>query len=206
MQQIIVENAALEAGTACLDSRAVHYPDFYYMRHGMTDANLKQTMCGGGWDLGLNAAGLSQAFTAAYGPLGKCSELRTICVSPMKRARQTANIISSVLKLPIVVVDGLREIMVGDWEQQPWHAIPDPFVVSCDPPGGETIAAFERRVAQALAQALLNPGPVLVVAHGGVWFALAKRLGIGAQIIENCTVQKVSHNKTKGSWQSEYIC
>jgi probable phosphoglycerate mutase len=189
----------------CLDTEARSFPDFYFLRHGITDANLQGVTCGGGWDIGLNAAGLSQSFTVAQGALRKCPDLKTICCSPMKRATQTTNIVKAVLKLPVVVVEGLREIMVGEWERKPWHEMPDPFVALYDPPGGEAIATFEKRVAEAVAEACKNPGPVLIVSHGGVWLALARYLGIKQSWLDNCALHKVRRTESGKTWVAELV-
>ncbi len=39
-------------------------------------------------------------------------------------------------------------------------------------PGGETFAAYTTRVVHGFNQALAHPGPVLIVAHGGNFWAL----------------------------------
>jgi broad specificity phosphatase PhoE len=200
-----MQHSRLEAPAERFETDIMRLPEFYFLRHGLTDANLNRIMCGGGWDVALNAAGLSQAFTVAQGPLSKCGELKTICSSPMRRATQTANIVNAVLKLPMIVVEDLREIMVGEWENQAWHAIPDPFVDVQDPPGGESIAGFRQRTMRAVIQALEHPGPVLIVAHGGIWFALTNQLGIEHKFIDNCALRRVWRNSSTGSWCSEPV-
>lgn len=182
------------------------YPEFYFLRHGLTDANLRGLTCGGGWDVDLSPAGFSQAFSVAQGPLKKCFAVKTICSSPMKRAKQTTHVVKAILQVPVVVVEDFREIMVGEWERRPYHELPDPMVVKLyDPPGGESLAAFDQRVFAALKQALTNPSPILIVAHGGVWVALTRTLKLSDKMIDNCVLQKVWHSKESGKWHSEEI-
>lgn len=162
---------------------------FYFIRHGRTDANAQGKMCGGDWDIPLNGEGEQQAHAAAQKFLSLPKEDRPefICSSPMMRARQTGEAISSVLKMPMKVVEELREWRVGDWEGKPWGEVPDPFTTTEDPNNGETRREFEERVIRGASKALEEDGPVLIVGHGAVWHALTKPLGIDPGNIPNAT-------------------
>lgn len=173
---------------------------FYFIRHGQTDANLQGVMCGGNWDIDLNLNGIEQARKAANGPIRKLEEIATICSSPMKRARQTADILNQVLNAPIVTVDELAEWFVGDWERQPWGSIRDPFSEGNDPPGGETRKQFEWRVEIGLRKALQHRGPVLIVAHGGVLHGMTTPLGLERILIENCVLHKLYRTGADKTW------
>lgn len=147
---------------------------FYYLRHGETDWNLAHRLQGHS-DTRLNATGIAQA-RAAIGPLSGCG-IVTICTSPLARARETAEIVNAELRRPLVVIDDLKECGYGvqegttrgsgDWFQ-PWRhgeATPD---------GAEPFETFIARALAGLNAALAHPGPVLIVSHAGVYWAIQR--------------------------------
>jgi len=175
---------------------------FYFVRHGQTDANLSDLAAGAGWDIELNATGLEQAKTlAASDHIKGCSDVKTICVSPMLRARQTADAINEVLKAPIVVIDELKEWHLGDWEKTPWHTLPDIYHPDPNPPNGEKQLEFGLRIAAGLNSALAQPGPILIVAHGGVWHAVSRILKLPPGSIGNCAIKRVIKTDQDAQWQ-----
>ncbi|MDP6707832.1 MAG: histidine phosphatase family protein, partial [Alphaproteobacteria bacterium] len=91
------------------DSRLSPIP-FYYLRHGQTDWN-RDRICQGQTDVPLNETGRAQAHAAKTVLDGHAIE--TICVSPLARAYETAEIVNQVLGRPIVVLDALKEISFG---------------------------------------------------------------------------------------------
>lgn len=189
--------------SSCVSSKII-VDSFYFIRHGQTDANLKELMCGGEWDIELNENGRSQALTAAQGAIAGAG-IVTICCSPMLRARQTAEILNAALKVPIIIVEELREWLVGEWEGVSWASIPNPFHPGVNPPAGETRLQFEERVAKGVVQALGQDGPVLLVAHGGVFHAMCTPLGVDRTLIENCILQKVSRASSRLPWRIDRL-
>ncbi len=178
---------------------------FYFIRHGQTDANLQCLMSGGGWDIPINETGVKQATKAAGGPLKDLKDIKVICTSPMLRARQTTEILNKNLGLPVVVIEELREWIVGDWEKQPWGSIPDPFVGGNDPPNGESRIEFEQRVELGLKKSLQNHGPILIVAHGGVLHGLATPLGFQNVIIDNCVLHEIYREGAGKPWNLKVL-
>ena len=99
--------------------------------------------------------------------------------SPLRRARETAEIIGQALEVPVVPDERFREYDVGcvtglTWEQvteqypdvaQRWGEASE----SLEIPGEEGNGPFRERVAAAFAQIVARhaDGPVGVVAHGG---------------------------------------
>ena len=145
---------------------------FYYLRHGETDWNLERRAQGHN-DIPLNATGIAQAH-AAKAPLGRC-DIVTICCSPLARARVTAEIVNETLRRPLVVIDDLKECGYGikegqgrggDWMRAWRHGD--------TPEGAESYEGFIARALAGLHQALAHPGPVLIVAHAGVYWAIQK--------------------------------
>lgn len=142
---------------------------FYYLRHGETDWN-RQRRQQGRTDIPLNDAGRAQALAATEALLN-CG-IVTICCSPLRRARETADIVNSRLRVPLVVIDGLIECnwgagegrVVGAWYEE-WRsggALED----------AEPHAEFIVRALDGINRALTEPGPVLIVGHGGVYRAV----------------------------------
>ena len=82
----------------------------FVIRHGETDMNKARKIQGQTEDTELNATGLAQAQESiTVLPAGL-----TLCISsPLKRARQTAEIIAGHFKLPIIFRDELKEKHYG---------------------------------------------------------------------------------------------
>jgi probable phosphoglycerate mutase len=162
----------------------------YFVRHGQTDANLSNLAAGAGWDIPLNDTGLAQARTLAEGEkIALCHDVATICVSPMTRAVQTAEAINQVLKKPLVIIDDLKEWHLGDWEKTSWLELPNLFSPDAHPPNGESQREFGMRIAKALTVARSHSGPIMIVAHGGVWHCIARLLSLPKGSIENCDLK-----------------
>ena len=176
---------------------------FYFLRHGQTDWN-KQRVCQGKTDVPLNATGLDQARNAKT--LLADIPISTVVASPLSRAYRTAEIVNETLNCPLVVVDGLQEMCFGDQEGQPVTASTheELFADACNW-GGETIDAFVDRVIGAVEESLSHPGPVLVVAHGGVYWAMAKRFGMetGTGIANALPVHIRAPENNNGTWSMD---
>ncbi|PJC25302.1 MAG: hypothetical protein CO056_00990 [Candidatus Tagabacteria bacterium CG_4_9_14_0_2_um_filter_41_11] len=91
----------------------------FLCRHGKTEANEKESWCGGTSDSPLAETGkkqallLGKALKGYYGFHGKL-----IISSTRKRARETAKIIAGVLRPSplMMVMENLREIDIGQWD------------------------------------------------------------------------------------------
>jgi len=179
--------------------------EFYFVRHGQTDANLQGIMCGGMWDLELNQTGLTQAQVAAQRFKEKVKDLQRICVSPLKRAQQTAGYFSELYAhLPLEKIEELREWKIGSWEKALFESIKDDFLGTGEPEGGETRKQFRGRVHSALKICQTKPGPFLMVSHGGVGLALQEILGLAAAKVENCVPHHIFRSQL-GCWKVETI-
>jgi probable phosphoglycerate mutase len=143
---------------------------FYFLRHGETDWN-HQRIIQGQTDTPLNALGAQQA--EAVAPHVVALPIATICTSSLARAKRTGAIVNRALQKPIVAFDDLRECHLGKIQGEPsngaWRAA---WVNGGPMPGGETFAEYTARVIRGFNQALAQPGPVLIVAHGGNFWAL----------------------------------
>lgn len=144
---------------------------FYYLRHGQTDWN-REGRDQGQRDIPLNDRGLSQAQEAAL--LLKGEPVTAIFSSPLSRALRTAQIVNETLRVPLTIDDGLTEVGFGEWEgtlkgpsdYARWRA---GLVV---PPGAETVTLFYERALSAINGVLGGNGPVLIVGHGALYWAV----------------------------------
>jgi probable phosphoglycerate mutase len=153
---------------------------FWFLRHGETDWNA-QGLTQGRTDVPLNANGRAQAEASADKLVGR--GIVSIVASPLGRARETAGVVAAALGLAISTEADLRETAFGAQEGQkmgPWY---DDWVAgSYTPAGGETFEALRARVVPAVNRALSLPGPVLIVAHGGMFRAVRSAMGLSALV------------------------
>ncbi|MBX7146830.1 MAG: histidine phosphatase family protein [Alphaproteobacteria bacterium] len=162
------------------------HKSFYFMRHGETDWN-KQHRPMGQQDIDLNDRGLQQAKDS----IGLLHNIKftTIVTSPLKRAHQTAEIITRSIPKPIHIIDELKECSWGSIEGKVHHD--ESWFEQWSQNGyindAEIFNDFSKRVIDGLNHALQLPGPILVVAHGGVYWAIHKTLSMPFVNLPNCT-------------------
>jgi broad specificity phosphatase PhoE len=163
---------------------------FYFLRHGETDWNRRRIMQGH-TNTDLSAYGVAQAADVA----GAVAALpvKTICVSPLLRARRTAEIVNERLGAPTVIIDDLKECGFGIYEGQasdgPWR---EGWLKGESIPNGEKYDDYLLRAMRGLNAALAHVGPVLVVAHGGTFWAIDKFALNDTHVrVANCTLFKL---------------
>ena len=162
----------------------------------------------GGTDVELSALGRRQA--EALGRAVRSRRLAAAYVSPMQRAFETATIALEGTRVPLVPIDELRELSLGEWEGCTVDEVSaregDPYrrwvraPLDCPPPGGEALPEVCDRVLRAIdriAAAHPNGDDVLVVAHGGVISVYACHL-LGCSFntlwrlrVDNCSLTTV---------------
>lgn len=172
---------------------------FVYLRHGETDWNLANR-CQGQTDVPLNPTGREQARRARDALAGV--EIGTICASPLARAYETAKIVAEAVGAPIVAIDDLKECRFGVREGGPigpWHGR---WLSGAEtPPGGETVGEFLTRALRGINAALKRRGPVLIVAHRGIYRAVRRCIGIDdTGSLANC--HPISHHPPGEGGQS----
>ncbi len=171
----------------------------HFIRHGQTDANLDRINAGGEYDIPLNVAGVAQARAFSESHQEFIAELDAVFVSPMLRARQTADLILSGHKTPVEIIEDLREIRLGKWSAASYQMTGDYFTEQRDPPGGESWTDFHRRAIRGLRQAAeSHKGKLLVVAHGGIWFSYAWQSGHSETHLANCTRRDIGRVELEG--------
>lgn len=146
-----------------------------FLRHGRTADNVARRFSGPhGGDPGLDDVGRHQAAVVAAA-LGD-ARVDAVVSSPLRRARETAEVIASALGLGVVVDPALADFDPGGWDghttdevraaSPAWHAA---WSVSPDvaPPEGESVRVVQARVLGGV-RALVESHSgrrVLVVSH-----------------------------------------
>lgn len=129
-------------------------------------------VCAGRFDLPVEDAG--PKLESIHGLL-RVWGIDHIFSSPAPRCRDVANQLATRLQLPVRVDDRLQELDFGQWEGRPFSAIEtgdkDCFEswsrnwLIASPPGGESVAELEQRLANWLS--VVPNENVLVLTHAG---------------------------------------
>jgi probable phosphoglycerate mutase len=155
------------------------------VRHGETPLNVARTLQPA--DTPLSTTGLAQAQAVAQRLAGL--KVAAILSSDLPRAMQTAQAIAGATGAAITPTALLHERNFGDLRGQPYDSLPyNPLTMAEAPPGGESTADFQRRVALAFAQMVQMreglAGNLAVVTHGLVIRALlAQHLQLAADAL-----------------------
>jgi probable phosphoglycerate mutase len=169
---------------------------FYFARHGKSEANLRREFSNRGLKHPLTPRGREQVAALARtlrDALGE--EGRRVCrlySSPLLRARDTAEILSVALGVPVQVTDALREydcgILEGRSDEAGWRLYDEVFEAWVRYgrreeriPGGESLADMEARFVPFVRRLLvetqdfasphapLQPAHVILIGHGGLY-------------------------------------
>lgn len=136
----------------------------YLIRHGKVAFLNGEKRCIGRTDLELGPEGIRQAedlrdYFAGFQKL-------TVFTSPLKRARQTAQILAGG-RFPVIAEEDLQELDMGEWENQPLRAIKK--TLESQPEHGESRSQGLLRFRGALRRILdQSEGDVVCVAHAGI--------------------------------------
>jgi broad specificity phosphatase PhoE len=176
--------------------------DLWLVRHGESTWNQDRRFQGAR-DAELSARGREQARALARALAGV--RVDALYTSPLSRARDTAAVCADALGLRPIVLDDLREVGLGEWEGLPvetvverygdhyWRWLTRPG--DHPPPGGEPLAALQRRVAAAIerARARHGDGRAVVVTHGGaIASLLCGCLGLGLNAVWRLRIDNAS--------------
>lgn len=163
-----------------------HHP-FYFIRHGETDWN-RRGIYMGSTDIPLNQTGIDQADKSIAWL--RQEPIAHIATSPLSRATKTAEIIAAKIQKPITVIDDLKECVWGIKEGQPVGLdgldLIEQWLAGKPFEGAETADEFGFRVMRGFKTALTLTGPVLIVAHGGVYCAIQRIFGWPFINLKNC--------------------
>ena len=146
------------------------------VRHGETALNVARELQPAATPLSTNGVAQAQAVARRLAR----ERVGAIVSSDLARALATAQAIGAACSLPVSIEPLLQERNFGDWRGLSYDALKiDPLTLKEAPPGGESMAEFEQRVALAFAfvvreqQALA--APLIVVSHGMLIRAMLAR-------------------------------
>ncbi len=151
---------------------------FYFVRHGQTDHN-KGILTDDHEDISLNETGIEQARNIE--PIIAGLPVQSVCFSPLKRAIETKEIITKRLSATHFEIPNLTECNGDVWSMM--TEIGEQAFISEE----KAIQIFMQKTLQGINEALAMPGPVLIVAHGGIHWAMCCLMGINDDwFIDNC--------------------
>lgn len=170
---------------------------FYFLRHGETDHNVHK-IYDDFTEIHLNENGKNQALRVQR--TFRSIPVATICSSPLLRVQQTKNIVLENRPVHDVILEELRECPGALWRLflaaetreltlEEWALINE----------------FTQRVKNGLEKALEYNTPILLVAHGGTYWALAHLLQLqGDRKIGNSILTYITPQEP-GIWSAEPI-
>lgn len=152
---------------------------FIFVRHGETDYNKRGIVQGQEKDIPLNDEGRRQVEATA---VNIPTDIDRIISSPLKRARETAEIINRRLNKKIEFRDELKEFSYGSLANKTWleiaevtgnpdvHATDEDLTFDHRPFGGESADDVKARVMRFIDETKQQYAGevVLVTAHGGI--------------------------------------
>lgn len=153
---------------------------FLLLRHGATELHSGKLVMGR-YDAHLSEIGRAQMASAGQRLAEMGLAAKTVYHSPLRRARDSAEIVNEALKLPMTEVDDLAEISLGAWDgrlisdvQREFpgeYARRGEFLMSYRfDEASESFYMVQHRVRRALNAILAADGSrdILIVAHAGV--------------------------------------
>ena len=180
------------------------------IRHGENPANLTKQFSCREVDYSLTPKGVLQAQQTAH--FLRDRQVDEIYASPLKRTRETAQIIGEALGKPVVIREEFREIDVGELERRPvspeswqlhdsiiqaWHAGDHGMRF----PAGEDYHTLLGRMRAGLTAATVGKSgrTIVVVGHGGIFSApiqgicpAADATWVWQQRNDNCSITELT--------------
>jgi broad specificity phosphatase PhoE len=141
----------------------------YFVRHGLSEANVKRVFAGQKDDSPLVDEGREQAKQTANEILKEDIKIDRIVSSPSIRAFETAQIIASILgfnKEDIFIDNRINEYDMGSLSGTPWHTVSSSVLVSAE--NAEDTEKFRFRVCSCVEELSKLPENILLVSHAGV--------------------------------------
>ncbi|MFA6226916.1 MAG: histidine phosphatase family protein [Candidatus Paceibacterota bacterium] len=154
----------------------------FVVRHGETDSNKAHKLMGQLVDESLNIEGVRQIQELIKNI--NINDFDVIFTSPLKRARETAEIIAAKIKIPIIEKKEISERDFGSMSGKSWEemdsAIKEVNVnfkmtdleqkYNYRPYGGESVEDVKERVLRFIEElkSQYSDKKVLIIAHGGI--------------------------------------
>ncbi|MDG2428840.1 MAG: histidine phosphatase family protein [Acidimicrobiales bacterium] len=187
--------------------------NFLVVRHGQSEWN-----AAGRWQGRANPPLTTEGRRQAAAAARSLGSFDAVVASPLLRAAETATIIAEHLGIgPVLVEPALVERDAGEWQGLTRSQIetdwPGYLESGKRPPGYESDEMMLNRVSEAIDQmvdragAMGANGEILVVAHGGVIYALEEACGKPWQRIPNLGARwfKISDGKLSSGLRAELI-
>ncbi len=182
------------------------------VRHGATDHTTEKRFSGrGGHDPQLNADGRAQVRAVAdwLAPLG--DEIDVVLTSPLRRTRETADIIADRLGHSVEVEEGLAEAAFGTWEGLTFHEVQQAYPDDLDAwlgaldvaPGGhgDSFQEMDRRVRRTRDRILGGyPGKAVLAVTHVTPIKLLVRMALGAPLDAVYKMELAPASVTVVSW------
>lgn len=148
--------------------------NLYLVRHGKVDFPQGVRRCIGWTDLPLSDDGRRQARELHRYFRDRLKNGAVIFASPLKRAWETARLLSGDLA-PVYREEGLKELNMGEWENVPMDRLRKKL--EDEPEGGESRACGAARIHQAITHILSETKEdAICVAHAGINCCLLAQL------------------------------
>jgi broad specificity phosphatase PhoE len=167
--------------------------EFYFLRHAQTTYTAEQLATNA--DVSINENGHQQA----HHIVDVISQLpiKTVFHSPLTRAKETKDIVTRHLDCPHAEINDLRECSGAVWNEMiQW--IESPHL-----PLSAAVQNFLTQTILGINQALVNQGPALVIAHGGIYSALCYHMAFKSEMkIDNCIPVRFYFSEG-AQWQRE---
>jgi broad specificity phosphatase PhoE len=172
------------------------------VRHGETEANRRKCFAESD-DIPLTETGRRQAHELAV-RLAREFRPQILCSSEFVRARETSEIIATVLGIRPETIPGIHERNFGCLKGHPYHRMGEAMIADplydparhwqWTPDGGESLDDVRRRAITALDLARArHPGKdVVVVCHGAVIQAICAHIGgEWNEVPPNCAIVEI---------------
>ncbi len=159
-----------------------------FMRHGQTSSNLLNIASGGDANPKLTELGCAQAHEAAQTLIRHQISPSLILTSPSARNIETAEIINEYFHLDCIIVNALKERLLGEWNNVSSDIVNPKLIAGKTPPNGESKEEFRIRVVNCLAaQSSFYVGLPLLIGSRGI-----------ARILLEMTLSKNAHHFPNG--------
>jgi probable phosphoglycerate mutase len=148
------------------------------VRHGVTDSTVSKLFSGGlaSSNPPLNEQGLAQARATAEWLAPMADTFDGLVSSPVRRTRETAEVLGQAFGLEIETEDGIAEMEFGAWDEMSFTDVHEQFPdelsswlgdLDAAPHGGESMRTVEKRVLAARDRIVASyPGKTVVaVSH-----------------------------------------
>lgn len=187
----------------------------YLVRHGENLANITKEFSYKLVDYSLTPKGVLQAQQTAE--FLKTVALDAVYASPLKRARETGEIIAAPHGLPVTLLEDFREVNIGNLEQMPpteetWR-LHDKIAAQWAAgnlevrfPGGENFLELVERARRGLLTATheRDGQRIVIAAHGGILTALVRSFFLDESYevtpadMHNCAITEVELTTSGG--------